>query len=160
MTIVKYKKWEFSVDVTTTQGIYNNILKGGAETCKCNDCNNYIAIRDRIFPEDVLKLFSELGIDYLKDSEIWHYGKSDDNLHIYGGCFHFIGTFSGQNCFVETNEGSHNLSLMPVSPSFSIGFSNPFSPTQSFFDHYDKENIVEINIQFLAPWIIDAEESE
>lgn len=159
MPVVKYKDWEFNVDFAATQSIYSTISESGAQTCTCTYCKNYIAQIDSIFPRDIIKLLPDLGIDYSKDFEVWHYAKLDNGLHQYGGSFHFIGSFKGENCHVKIDDNTYKLVLNEVVPNFSIGFSHPFSITQSFFNQYDSQAIVEVNFEFLAPWVIDEVES-
>jgi hypothetical protein len=158
MNIVKYGDWEFDVDFAATQIVYSTISEGGAQTCTCTYCKNYIAQIDSIFPKDIIKLLSDLGIDYSKDYEVWQYAKLDNGLHQYGGCFHFIGSFRGESCQVKIDDNTYKLVLNEVAPNFSIGFSHPLYITQSFFN--DSQAVVEVNFGFLAPWVIDEEESE
>lgn len=160
MNVVTYKDWYFEVDVQKTQGVYNNTPAGGARACGCTNCENYLAQVDLIFPQDIRHLLFDLGIYYLKDYEVWHYTKLDNGLHMYGGCFHFVGSFSGPDCRVKTNDNAYSLALTEVQPNFSIGFSSELAVSQSFFNDFVGQPIVAVNFQLLAPWVIKEAESK
>ena len=57
ITIVKFNDWTFEVDKSLTEQTYRNISASGAETCRCTNCKNYIAYRDRVFPKEIIDLF-------------------------------------------------------------------------------------------------------
>src|SRR5690606_33023964 len=90
-TIVKYKDWAFEVDKGLTEQTYKSISGSGADTCGCNDCINYVAYRDKVFPKEIIDLFHELGIDYRKEVEITKWEILSNGLHHIGGWFHFKG---------------------------------------------------------------------
>jgi hypothetical protein len=99
VTIVQYRDWKFEVDRELTRHTYESVSASGAESCACNDCKNYVACRDKIFPEEIKTLFSDLGIDYSKEVEITPWETLPGGLHHIGGWFHFKGRLlSGKDC--------------------------------------------------------------
>jgi hypothetical protein len=91
MTQITYRDWIFDSDVDQTRAGYETITAGGAETCNCAGCRNFLAQRDSIFPAEVLQLFLKLGVDYKRDAEIYHTARLELGRHLYGGWFHFVG---------------------------------------------------------------------
>jgi hypothetical protein len=154
---IKYKDWAFEVDRELTRQTYNNVAIGGPESCGCNDGKNFANSREDIYPDEIKKLFDQLGIDYKKESEICHYGRQPDGLHYCGGWFHFKGKFQGKDCTVPTVSGTYTFDLTPINDKFSIGFR--YDSSLTFFA--DKNNIVQIEFLAKTPWTIESElESE
>lgn len=63
---IKYRDWKLYSDTKTTQQTYKDLKQSGAESCGCNGCKNFVLQREKVFPDEINKLFSELGIDYKK----------------------------------------------------------------------------------------------
>ncbi|MFZ1676849.1 MAG: hypothetical protein WAT91_06230, partial [Saprospiraceae bacterium] len=76
---LKYRIWNFEVDILSTVKTYENLSGGGADTCECYDCKNYVAYRENVYPDEVLQLFNKLGIDYRKDVEVDAYCRNNKN---------------------------------------------------------------------------------
>jgi hypothetical protein len=151
MNTIKFKDWELIVDRNLTEQTYKNASGGSAEGCVCNYCKNYLENREKAFPELIKNLFSELGIDYTKDSEVCHYQKHEDGLHHYSGWFHFKGSFVGKNCYIPLPNGGFTIDLTTVNETFSIGFSK--NSGLAFFEK--KENLVQVEFEAKIPWTID-----
>nr|WP_297787964.1 hypothetical protein [uncultured Allomuricauda sp.] len=99
---VKYKDWVFEVEFSRTKEIYSLLETGSPESCGCNECLNFSQNRDKIYPKEIKELFCELGIDYKKESEIYHQVRLENGLHYYGGWFHFKGKIkNGKDCKIE-----------------------------------------------------------
>ena len=84
LKLVKYRDWVFEVDRDLTKKTYSNVLGSGADSCVCNDCNNYVAYRDKVFPAEVLELYKDLGIDFRKEVEIVSFEKLANGLYHIG----------------------------------------------------------------------------
>jgi hypothetical protein len=153
ITTIKYKDWDLTFDNEATRSAYDNLEKGSAEGCNCNDCKNFADNRDKVYQDEVKMLFDQLGIDYKKETEISHYCRQVDGLHHYGGWFHFKGQFKGKDCTVPLPSGGHTLELTPVTKNFSIGFRLDNSLT--IFQ--DNEGLVQIEFESKVPWTIDKE---
>jgi hypothetical protein len=149
--ILKYRDWTIEFDKELTIKGYESITAGGAETCICSDCKNYIANRENIFPKEVFKLFSDLGIDYKKDVEICTYGKLPNGLYQIDGWFHFKGKIINALIWNEKIPNGYSLHLTKINENFSIGFCKDNALT--FFN--DKEDLVQLEFEAFIPWIID-----
>jgi hypothetical protein len=154
MTITKliYRDWEFEVDRDLTRGTYEKVTVSGADSCICNDCKNYVAYRDKVFPNEIRTLFCELGIDYKKEVEITSFETLPNGLHHIGGWFHFKGrVLSGKDYRVPLPSGGYTGDLTTVRENFSIGFTQGNDLT--FFT--DKNGLVQVEFMTFIPWVID-----
>jgi len=151
-TIVKFQDWTFEVDKDLTKQTYENLSGSFTDTCICNDCKNYIAYRDLVFPEIVIDLFKDLGIDHRKEVEITPYETLPNGLHHIGGWFHFKGrVVTGKDYRVPSPDGGHSFDLTKVHDNFSIGFA----PGNDLTYFKDKTNLVQIEFDTNIPWVID-----
>ena len=134
MEVIRFKNWKFEVDKALTLETYSHVSKGGAESCLCNDCINYIQNREKVFPEEVKSLFSNLGIDYNKEVEILSYQILSNGLHHIAGWFHFKGKLiEGENCKKDIENEVSQIELTAIDNNFSIGFCEQNSLT--FFEN-------------------------
>lgn len=139
--IVTYKNWVFEIDKLQTKALYETIDMGGAESCVCGSCKQFIELRETIFPDEIKTLFNNLGIDITKDYEVCDYGTEEDGHH-YNGWFHFVGKIKqGEDSNVPLSQGGYTLNTVPLSDSFEIGFSSKISVSY-FKDHND---LIEVN---------------
>tara|TARA_Y100000310_G_C20291529_1_gene627440 strand:- start:45 stop:530 length:486 start_codon:yes stop_codon:yes gene_type:complete len=149
---LNFKDWNFSVDKQTTSETYERIETPGAEACGCDNCLNFAAQRTNIYPTEIKELFSELGINWMKETEVSHYARTASEQHYYGGWFHFKGNFEGTNCEVPTgNDGNgYTLELTPISGNFSIGFR--YGNALTAFS--DTNELVQIEFECKIPWVL------
>lgn len=151
-TIVKFKAWTFDVNKTLTEQTYKNFSGSGAETCGCNNCKNYVAYRNQVFPEEVFNLFNDLGIDYRKEAEIFSYERLTNGLHHISGWFHFKGQIlTGKDYRVPLPSGGHTFELTQITDKFFIGFAKESDLT--FFE--DDTGLVQLLFDTNIPWVID-----
>ena len=153
VTTVKFRDWKFEVDRELTETTYTNVLGSGADTCVCNNCKNYVAFRDNVFPDEVLKLFNDLGIDYRKEVEITSWEKLPNGHYHIGGWFHFKGKLlTGKDYRVSIAGGNgFTFDLTKISDNFSIGFGEGNNMT--YFEQ--KVGLVQIEFDTNIPWVID-----
>lgn len=150
-TRVEFEDWIFAVDRDLTEKAYENRKYGGAEGCKCDDCKNYIACRENIFPKIVKDLFQSLGIDYRKEVETMVWDVEQDNLRNISGWFHFKGEIiSGKNCKEVLPSGGSTLELTQITEGFSIGFT--YGKDLTFFT--DKLNLVQVEFMSVMPIVL------
>lgn len=150
--IVKFKDWTLEVNKTLTKQTYKNISGSGADTCSCGYCKNYLAYRDKVFPQEIIKLFHELGIDYRKEVEIITWEELSNGLYHIGGWFHFKGrVLTGKDYRVPIPSGRYTFDLTPISDNFSIGFAEEDDLT--FFE--DKTGLVQVKFDTNIPWVIN-----
>ncbi len=118
----------------------------------CHDCKNYVAFRDKVFPDEMIELFNDLGVDYRKEVEIISYENLPNGLHHIGGWFHFKGqVLMGKDYRVPLPGGGYTFDLTKISDNFSIGFAEGNDLT--YFE--DKTGLVQIEFDTNIPWIID-----
>jgi len=91
LKMTAFGQWEYSCDHEATVKAYLATEFGGAESCKCNGCRNFIAVRDKVLPDEFLALLHPLGIEHAKDGEVYHLAQTAPGEHLYGGWFHFAG---------------------------------------------------------------------
>ena len=84
--------WRYTVDREATILAYGRAERGGVDTCECAYCRNFRLARQHLFPEKFLRLLDQLGIDPLKDAEVYHNARLAPGRHDYGGWYHFVGT--------------------------------------------------------------------
>lgn len=150
--IVNYRDWVFEVDRKLTEQTYRKVSTSGADTCPCNDCQNYVAYRDKVFPDEIKSLLSSLGIDYRKEVEITAWEVLPDGLHHIGGWFHFKGRMlKGKDYRVPLPGGGHTFDLTKVADNFCIGFAE--SSDLAYFE--DRTGLVQVEFDTNIPWIID-----
>jgi hypothetical protein len=150
--VVKFKDWTFEVNKALNEQTYKHISGSGADTCDCNDCKNYVAYRDKVFPIEIIELFSDLGIDFRKEVEIITWETLPNGLHHISGWFHFKGqVLSGKDYRVPLPSGGHTFDLTRITANFSIGFAEGNDLT--FFD--DKTGLVQIQFDTNIPWVIE-----
>jgi hypothetical protein len=143
MDKIDYREWIFDCDVEATQQAYESILVGGLEGCSCSGCRNFLEQRKSVFPQEVVNLFGELGINYERDAEIYHTARMESGLHLYGGWFHFIGSIS-QQPDGPAKVGEH----------FTIDFLVDRALAAKSFEN---QPLVQVEITAEVPWVLKDE---
>ena len=95
---MQFGEWEFTSDRQATVAAYAQAAAGGAGTCSCNGCRNFVLVRDRVYPPEFVAFLESLGIDPHKDGEAYHTGEITPGNHHYGGWFHFVGSLENYVC--------------------------------------------------------------
>lgn len=156
MTTIKYRDWELIVDKELTKQTYEKVEIGGVESCTCKDCKNFANNRENIYPQEIKELLTNLGIDYRKECEVWHYCKDELGKYCYSGWFHFKGSFKGKSLSAATLDTTTTYDLTPITETFSLGFL--YDTSLTFFEN--KENLVQVEFDTKTSWTIDEIESE
>jgi hypothetical protein len=81
-------------DREATVSAYRSIEQGDADRCQCGGCKNFRQFRNQAYGPKLLSLLERLGIDPLKEWEVYWCGKEADERIEYGGWFPFIGEWS------------------------------------------------------------------
>ena len=150
--ILKFRDWTLEVEKELTQQTYDKISGSGADTCVCNNCKNYVAYRDKVFPDEIKNLFTDLGVDYRKEVEITSWEKLPNGHYHVGGWFHFKGrVLNGKDHRVPLAGGGVTFDLTKISDNFSIGFAEGNDLT--FFE--ERSGLVQIEFDTHIPWVID-----
>src|SRR6266496_2430942 len=82
MTQITYRDWILDCAVEATRAGYETISAGGAESCNCAGCQNFLVQRDSLYPAEVLNLFNELGVNYKSDAETYDIARLEPGLHL------------------------------------------------------------------------------
>ena len=150
MAIINYREWVFDCDVQATKEAYGKINVGSAGECMCDYCANFAAQRGNTYPQEILTLFEQLGIDYTKENYVHQLATIENSEHhLYMGVIYFIGSSLEQPA-KESKETKFRDSII----NFSEGrLSYPMSE-----DVFDRSNIVAIEFEAKLPWVIDKPE--
>jgi len=89
--VAQFGESRYTCDRAATLAAYRQAEAGGSSTCDCAGCRNFVAARDRVFPEEFLLFLDSLGIDPTKDGEVYHVARRTPGFHYYGGWYHFVG---------------------------------------------------------------------
>lgn len=89
-----FDDWPYSVDREATTRAYRGAGLGGVDTCDCINCRNFRLVRAQAFPSEFSHFLGRLGIDPLKDGEVYHLGRQSPGRHRYAGWYHFVGTLA------------------------------------------------------------------
>lgn len=128
-----FRDWTFEINQKLTQCIYTNILCGKSGSAKEQVYQSFINNRAKLFPNEVLNLFDELGIDYTKEHRISH-KVTDNGQNCFDGNFQFIGNLvKGDSCKIELTKDYTLFELTPITDNFSIGFYQDEAP---FFNQH------------------------
>jgi hypothetical protein len=152
MEIVKFRDWILEVDKDLTIETYSNVFASGSDSCGCDDCKNYILNRNNVFPDEIKKMFQDLGVDYNKEVEILSYEILPNGLHHIAGWFHFKGRIlEGKDCKAGDENGTFQYNLTEIGGDFLMGFCKQNSLT--FFEN--KEGLIQIEFEANIPWVFD-----
>jgi hypothetical protein len=143
MREANYRGWIFECDAEATRQAYGNSPLGGAEECGCRTCRNFVAARPEIYPVEVLQLFNRLGVDPQREVEVYHLGRLDSGLHLYGGWLHFIGRILKQPDAPEK-----------LNDHFTIDF---LEKSDLAADVLRNHPLVQIELTMEIPWMLKSE---
>src|SRR5438046_2583462 len=96
MEHIHFYRWRLACDSLATRQAYSQIEMGDPEACGCCYCRNFILARDQVYPNEVLDLLHELGVDSRREREVYHMCRLPNGLHYYGGWFHLVGSIESE----------------------------------------------------------------
>jgi hypothetical protein len=140
LTLVRFGIWSVRVDREATRRAYAQ-CSGRATPCDCAPCRNFAAAREHIFPDSVVALFRDLGIDPRCPAEVYSQGRDKNGLHRYGGWFHLVGELEAEIDNIES-----------VGEDFMLWLTRHLALVPAAF-----ENSSVVQLEFVAgvPWVID-----
>ena len=143
MTQIAYRDWIFDCDVEATHARYETLSAGGAESCHCAGCQNFLAQQESVCPAEVLNLFDRLGVNYKRDAETYHMARLEPGLHLYGSWFHFVGSIIKE----------------PIGPATLNNFTIDFVPNNALAAKaFENQRLVQIEITVKLPWVLSEPE--
>ena len=173
MDIINYREWKLHVDREATMNAYANIAETYADKqCTCTPCQNFRQVGRGVFPTEVMELFESLGVDWRFPAEVYHIIRLSAGRHSYGGWFHFVGSFEGEDSKVLVHSKRKRLEFTPwpritsiescesrlesVTQDFQIGFSHRLALVSSAFQG---TTVVQCDFHVSdVPWELDEEE--
>ena len=102
-------RWKVAVDVQGTRAIYAQST-AGADACGCSACQSYASVRHIAIPREARHVLDSLGIDPMKEEEVFGGYPDGTNSRRFEGWFHFLG---------EVLEGN-SQGIVNVTPGFSF----------------------------------------
>lgn len=143
----RFGNWKYSADRNATMLAYSRTEHGGADTCDCAPCRNFRVVRTHVFPDKFLKLLEQLGVDPLKDAEVYHIARLAPGRHNYGGWYHFIGTL----------EETGDFPVIDLGGGFEVWMCNGSAPRLTSFTGL---SVVQVEFHTkTVPWLLDEPES-
>lgn len=141
MMQINFHDWVLECDVEATREAYSIVEKGSADSCSCNYCKNFVALRDEVFQEGIAELLETLGVDYKKDAETYE-ATLEKNKHCYALWFHSIGRIIKKGEPVTLK----NKLIVYFLESKSLSF-----------DVFENKNLIQIEIEnAVLPWVLEA----
>ena len=146
--MAQFGEWQYTCDRAATVDAYRRVTAGGSRTCECAGCRNFVAAGMGVFPPVFLEVLESLGIDPVKDGEVYHMARHSPGRHIYGGWYHFVGALqvSGDFAAVEFGDGFWSSLCLATAPR--IETLKEYSVVQLEFET-DR-----------VPWVLTEEELE
>ena len=115
---------------------------------------NFSKNREKIYPKEIKELLAELGIEYNKETEIYHQVRLENGLHNYAGWFHFKGIIKqGKDCKTKLPNGGWTWESKKVTENFEIAFMKDNS--LSNFSESEKYELIQIEFTANSEWVID-----
>lgn len=158
MPEIVFAHWTLDVDVEATTAAYAQIQSGSPEVCGCLPCRNFSASRNRTFPDAIRSFLRLAAIPIDREAEIYHCGKVESGLHLYGGWFHFVGRIvSGADAYVPHDAQSWRFDLHDFSSIASAGVS---SKTALVDPAFKDEAVLQLEFSVEIPWVLHAPEMD
>lgn len=170
MEVVRFKDWKLRADSYHTQIAYQTI-QGVTRSCDCRWCSNFVAVREDVYPRDVLALLDDLGVDHTKEADLYQQDR-DPSLGkiLYRWWFYFIGhieegrqawEFKGRrpDKVLPVTYWDKHLETLREPPSyFGIGFSDDGrrreEERQFVPEQFEGFNLVQVEFNAYVPWML------
>ncbi len=146
---VVFGPWTIQADAAATRHCYEQTEEVPAEGCGCDPCRNFALVREQAYPQEVVTLFDELGIDWQKPFELSHYCRMPSGLHLYGGWHYFCGS-------IERGPEPEKSNPHRLTPAFEIKLTRPDAPRRPF----SKFPCVQVDFYAELPWKSDLTEPD
>jgi len=151
METLKTGPWIIRYDKEDTARRYALAQKGGPEECGCEHCRNFVAARDKVYPEEARRIFDTLGIDCHKEAEVYHVYRIRPGWHSYSGHLHFMGSIE----YVGSNETGTGKDVK-LTDGFSWVFYESWADPR--LDVFGRDGVSEIIFTAEVPWVLNAPE--
>jgi hypothetical protein len=151
----------------TTRRFYEGIDESGSNRCECANCKNFALTRDQAYPAEILIFLDSLGVDFRKESEVHHYGRTPTGLHTYRGWLYLAGSIdAGPEAWHHPPNGPPEKRFYRIGPGFEIGLGLKteygFADWETVLIDAGFADVPCVEVDFYAdlPWLIDAPEPD
>ncbi len=144
---IAFGPWVVRANAEETRSRYASLREPPGGVCDCDACRNYILVREKAFPPEILSFLVELGIDPWQPYELSHYGRMPSGLHLYNGWHYFCGS-------VVSGPQSEFSNPHRVHPTFQMEMFET-SKARSPFSEF---RCVQVEVYTELPWVIDLTE--
>ena len=143
MGLTSFGPWQLSLDAEATRLAYSAVPLGSAEDCTCDDCRNWVKVRLKTLPQDILDFFASAGIDPAKELDVTEYeaGSIVDGRKLYIAEYAFIAQLiDGPKVYIPHSDGNgYSVELIPWHDGDYVGVDHwttfplplSFAPEQS-----------------------------
>jgi len=160
METIQIGPWIVKYDKEATCQAYSQIEIGATERCKCEPCQNFAAVREKVYPKEAIEIFNKLGIDYKKEVEVSHVWRISPGWHFYSGSFHFVGVIEEIiDDLKPVDANGKTIDYVPVNEYFSWYFCpRLYLPADKAFAD---QSLVQLDFSHdKVPWVLEVKEPE
>ena len=151
-------RWTLDPQPALTRDAFAPIEQGAADICPCDLCCNFVAARDRAYPDEFRTFLNKLGIPQDREAETCYMHRLDNELHAYCGWFHCLGqVLEGTDAFVSRDESSGSYDLFRMTDVFEFGITMRAALVP---DSFPGGGVLQIEFVTQIPWVIDVEPPE
>lgn len=148
----EFGQYQVDIDVDKTRLFYENAPLV-SESCSCSGCRNFENAIMAI-PSEITGLFSNLGVDMRKVSEVYVNCSNSDGTLFYGGFYHLCGTLlAGKSAWVPNSPlTSHweEEQAFRVADNFHISFQKKCDLLEDNFP----APALQLEISANIPWVL------
>jgi hypothetical protein len=154
MMRIQFARWEIEADVEATAAAYARRGPGAADSCGCQPCRNFAAARAHVFPTRASNLLDSLGVRPILEAEISQTHEIRPGWRHYMGFLHVVGRIvSGEDAWSPVGrEGACRFCGEPITPSFSLGFTNRIALIP---DCFPKDGLLQVEFTAEVPWVLE-----
>ena len=152
MAVFQIGRWTVEVDVEATRAAYRQRTQGSPEECGCLECRNFAAARRQAYPAAVREALATLGVEPIREAEIFHLGPLDSGWHLYGGWFHVVGHLvEGADAKIALDAQTGTFDLEPMDPHFRLGITTDTALVPRGFP---ESSLLQVEFQTEVPWVL------
>jgi hypothetical protein len=147
MTLLELPGWQLEYDHAATKAAYGLAPNIGPSACNCDPCRNWAATRVLLLPTEFRLLLERFGVPIDREAEVYHMGRLNSGLHLYGAWYHLVGrVLSGE---------------LEDSPFVQMGTFSVFFHSKPALlpDAFANDPVVQLEATAEVPWLSDIPES-
>lgn len=149
MDTIDYALWALHVDRAATRRAYAETTEGGADTCICTTCQNWVAARRTSIPGPLLELLELLAIDPTKDVEVVDLGLHTNGLVNMGGWFAFVGRITAG----PDQAAATSPEYFDIGAGVNVCFKSACALLPPAFEGL---SVASVHFDANLPWLLDA----